>query len=151
MKRLAHPFLYLFVLSGAGFVFLASFGEVLWGQAPAAGLHWAEKMFYGVCHQLPDRTYRIGEAIMAVNTRCFGIFLGIVAGWLSIPAVGAYATEKRWPVILLLLAISLQIVDYVGNLTEIWQNTNHSRAVLGGFFGVAMSVSLSDLFVKRKN
>lgn len=151
MKRLSHPFLYLLVLAGVAFVFLASFGEILWGKASGTNLHWAEKLFFGVCHQLPDRTYHIGEAMMAVNTRCFGIFLGIAAGWLLIPGIGAYAAGKRWPVILLLLALSLQVVDYLGNLTEIWQNTNHSRAILGTFFGAAMSISLSDLFMKHTN
>lgn len=151
MKRLSHPFLYLLVLAGVGFVFLASFGEILWGEASGANLHWAEKLFFGVCHQLPDRTYHLGETMMAVNTRCLGIFFGIAAGWLLIPGIGAHTAGKRWPVMLLLLALSLQVVDYLGNLAEIWQNTNHSRAILGTLFGAAISLSLSDLFIKHKN
>lgn len=148
MKRLAHPYLYLFTLICVTFVLLVSFGETLWGISDGTR-HWTENMFFGVCHQLPDRTYRIDDAMMAVNTRCFGIFLGIVAGWLTLPFVGRFAINRRWPVILLGVAISLQIVDYLGNLAELWHNTNHSRALLGALFGAALSVSVSDLFVKR--
>jgi uncharacterized membrane protein len=149
MKRLSQPYLYLFTLICVTFVLLVSLGEVLWGPTEGAR-HWTEKMFFGVCHQLPDRTYWIDGLMMAVNTRCFGIFSGIVAGWLILPLVGPYAVGKRWPVILLGVAISFQIVDYLGNLAELWHNTNHSRAILGALFGAALSLSVSDMFVKRK-
>ena len=150
MKRLSNPFLYLLVLICVSFVFLASFGEILWGFSSVGERHWTEKMFFGVCHQLPDRTYIIEGAMMAVNTRCFGVFLGMLAGWVLIPFAGSYAEGRRWPVTFLLLAIVLQIVDYLGNLVELWHNTNHSRALLGALFGIALSVSVSDLFLKRK-
>lgn len=150
MRRLSNPFLYFFVLACVIFVFLVSFGEVLWGVSSFTELHWTEKMFFGICHQLPDRTYSVDGLLMAVNTRCFGIFLGIVVGWVLIPFIGLYAKGRRWPLLLLLLAATLQVVDYLGNLAELWQNTNHSRALLGALFGVALSLSVSDLFVKRK-
>lgn len=151
MRRLSSPFLYLFVLVCVLFVLLMSFGEILWGTTGAvAERHWTEKMFFGICHQLPDRTYSVDGVLMAVNTRCFGIFLGIVVGWIAIPFIGKCATDKRWPVNLLLLAVILQVFDYFGNLIELWHNTNHSRALLGALFGVALSVSVSDLFAKRK-
>lgn len=150
MRRLSNPILYFFVLACVIFVFLASFGKVLWGVSSFTELHWTEKMFFGICHQLPDRTYSVDGLLMAVNTRCFGIFLGIVAGWIAVPFAGRVTADRRWPVLLLLLAVTLQVVDYLGNLVELWQNTNHSRALLGTLFGVALSLSVSDLFVKRK-
>ena len=151
MRRFSNPFLYLFVLILLCFVLLASLGELVWGTVPSSGLHWTEKLFFSLCHQLPDRTYSIDSIMMAVNTRCFGIFLGMVAGWLAIPLAGRYSAGKRWPVIFLMVAITLQIVDYLGNLAELWQNTNHSRALLGALFGAALSVSVSDLFIISKN
>lgn len=150
MNQISHPFLYFFVLAGALFILMVSAGRVLWGDAPAGELHWTEQLFYGVCHQLPDRTYQIGENLMAVNTRCFGIFAGIVAGWLFVPVFGASVAGKQWPLILLGVAIGFQIVDYVGNLAEIWQNTNHSRALLGAVFGIALPLALSDLFINQQ-
>ena len=151
MRRFSNPFLYLLVLALLCFVLLASLGEMVWGAVPPSELHWTEKLFFNLCHQLPDRTYSIDSVMMAVNTRCFGIFLGMAAGWLSIPLAGRYSAGKRWPVILLMVAITLQIVDYLGNLVELWQNTNHSRALLGVLLGAALSISVSDLFIIRKN
>lgn len=151
MSRLAHPFLYFLVLLFLCFVVITSTGEMVFGMAPEGQLHWTEKLFFGLCHQLPDRTYTIDGIMMAVNTRCFGIFLGMAAGWIVLPFLAGVTAGKKWPLILLALAVSLQIVDYLGNLVELWQNTNHSRAVLGAIFGMALSVSVSDLFLNHKN
>ena len=151
MSRIANPFLYFLVLLFLCFVVITSTGEMVWGMAPEGQLHWTEKLFFGLCHQLPDRTYTIDGIMMAVNTRCFGIFLGMAAGWIVLPFVARLTVGKKWPLLLLALAVSLQIVDYLGNLAELWQNTNHSRAVLGAIFGMALSVSVSDLFLTNKN
>ena len=151
MSRISNPILYFLVLCLLSFVLLASLGELVWGAAASGELHWTEKLFFDLCHQLPDRTYSVGETMMAVNTRCFGIFLGIAAGWMVLPLTGRYTAGSQWPVIFLIVTITLQIVDYLGNLTELWQNTNHSRAFLGALFGAALSISVSDMFIKRKN
>jgi len=151
MSRFSNPILYFFVLCLLWFVLIASLGEMVWGTAAPGELHWSEKLFFDLCHQLPDRTYTAGGTMMAVNTRCFGIFFGLAAGWLVLPITGRYTAGNRWPVILLITAITLQIVDYLGNLTELWQNTNHSRAFLGALFGAALSITVSDMFIKSKN
>ncbi|CAN5302389.1 hypothetical protein BH23BAC3_BH23BAC3_23880 [soil metagenome] len=149
--KLSHPFLYLFVLACSLFVIAVSLGELLWGTAPGTEQHWTEKMFFGICHQLPDRTYSVNGQYMSVNTRCFGIFTGIAIGWMLIPFINKFTVGNRWPVLLLLAAVLLQIADYVGNMIELWQNTNHSRAFLGSLAGLAIPVSLSDLFYKRQS
>lgn len=148
--KLVHPFLYFFVLVCIVFVCAASLGELLWGESAKSSLHWTTELFYGICHRLPDRTYTMNGLSMAVNTRCFGIFLGILGGWLSIPVAGKYIRGYRFPLLILFAAAGLQFVDYLGNLAEFWKNTNHSRALLGSLFGFAMSISMSDLFMKTK-
>lgn len=150
MSRISHPFLYFFVLAGTLFILAASAGSMLWGNAAPGQLHWTEQLFYGVCHRLPDRTYQIGGSFMAVNTRCFGIFAGLFTGWLLMPVVGKHAAGRKWPLVFLMAAVLLQVVDYMGNLIEIWQNTRHSRALLGALFGFAMPAALADLFINQK-
>lgn len=140
--------LYWFVMAGLVFLMLVSLGEVLWGTT-GSGQHWTTSMFYGICHRLPDRTYHLGSAMMAVNTRCFGIFTGLLAGWIILPAIMKYTPGRRWPVLLLLFAAILQIVDYTGNLTGLWENTNHSRSLLGCLLGLAVPVAVSDLFYNQ--
>lgn len=128
-------------------IVLFSLGELLWGSSEIR--HWTEWMFYGICHQLPERTYSLGGDFMAVNTRCFGIFLGLWLGWFAIPWLSSLTIGKRWPVWILAGAVILQIIDYSGNLAGVWENTNHSRAVLGLMLGFSVPVAISDLFYKH--
>jgi len=107
-------------------------------------------MFYGICHQIPERTLEINGVLMAVNARCFGIFAGLLAGWLLIPAVSGLTVQKKWPVQLFFVAMLLQIIDYTGNLLGFWTNTNLSRLSLGLFFGLSIPVAISDLFYNNK-
>jgi len=146
--KLLHPFLYLFVLVCSMFIVAISFGETVWGES-STGQHWTERMFFGICHQLPDRTYSIDSIYMAVNTRCFGIFTGMLAGWILLPFIKKFTVGNRWAILLLLAATILQIADYLGNMIELWSNTNHSRAILGSVFGLAIPLSLSDLFYQK--
>jgi uncharacterized membrane protein len=146
--KLLHPFLYIFVLICSLFIVAVSFGEMLWGTTPS-GKHWTEMMFSGICHQLPGRTYSYDGLFMAVNTRCFGIFAGLLAGWILLPLIKKFTVGNRWAILLLLAATILQIADYLGNMIELWSNTNHSRAIIGGVLGVAIPLSLSDLFYQK--
>lgn len=129
---------------------LISLGELLWGSSGEAR-HWTEWMFYGICHQLPERTYSIGGYFMAVNTRCFGIFLGLWLGWFTIPLLSSITKGKRWPVWILAVAVILQIIDFSGNMFGVWENTNHTRAVLGMILGITVPVAISDLFYSGKS
>ncbi len=88
---------------------------------------------------------------MAVNTRCFGIFLGLWLGWFTIPLLSSITKGKRWPVWILAVAVILQIIDFSGNMFGVWENTNHTRAVLGMILGITVPVAISDLFYSGKS
>lgn len=83
---------------------------------------------------------------MAVNSRCFGIFSGLWAGWAVIPLVKSYTNEARWVTVIFIVAVMLQIIDYGGNLFHLWENTNSTRVLLGGVLGISGSLVVSDLF-----
>ena len=136
--------LYAGVLIGLMLLVLFSLGSGLWGGT--SGLHWTEQMFRGVCHQIPDRTFTFMGELMAVNSRCFGIFSGILAGWMLIPLLKDKVLEKKWPIACLLFAGLLQIIDYSGNLFLLWENTNSSRFLLGLPLGMFSSIVVVDLF-----
>ncbi|MEX0662720.1 MAG: DUF2085 domain-containing protein [Balneolaceae bacterium] len=144
-----HRKLYIVVSFALLAVVLFSLGEILWGGSESR--HWTEWMFYGICHQIPDRTYSLGGYYMAVNTRCFGIFLGLWLGWFTIPWINRKTIGKRWPIWILTVAVILQIIDYSGNMFDVWENTNHSRAVLGLMLGISVPIAISDLFVRTNN
>ena len=143
-----HQSLYLFVFIALGVVLLFSMGEILWGSSP--GKHWTEMLFLGICHNLPDRTFSADGYFMAVNKRCFGIFTGLWFGWGMIPWLKSITDQKKWPIWILLFAVVIQIIDYTGNLFHIWENTNHSRALLGMALGIAVPTALADQFQLQK-
>jgi len=142
--------LYFGVLTALFLLVLFSLGSGLWGSEQT-GRHWTEKLFYGVCHQMPDRSFTFNSLPMAVNSRCFGIFFGLFAGWLTIPLSYKLTFKKTWPVKLLLFAVILQIIDFSGNYLQLWVNTNLSRALLGFLLGAGASLSIGDLFYNNNS
>src|SRR5688572_13028305 len=43
------------------------------------------KFFSFICHQIPDRTFHIGEHPLAVCSRCFGVYFGLLMGLVIYP------------------------------------------------------------------
>lgn len=142
--------LYVILLLALMLLVLFSLGKGFWGDSGVVGSHWTENLFYGVCHQIPERTFTINGNLMAINTRCFGIFTGLFAGWLLIPVFKNRVQNNRIIIYILAFAVILQIIDYTGNLMLWWENTNISRALLGGILGVAASVSIAGMFQSSK-
>lgn len=145
MRNVSNNGLYFGVLMALIFLVLIALGEGFWGSDGNLR-HWTTKLFYGICHQLPDRTYSFNNELMAVNTRCFGIFTGLFAGWLLIPLFKSKQNIIGWMPRIFLVAVLVQIIDYSGNLLSMWENTNHSRAFLGGFLGISASLLLTNFF-----
>jgi uncharacterized membrane protein len=144
-----YKWLYFGVLSALFLMMLTSLGSGFWGGT--AGNHWTEQLYRGVCHQISDRSFTINGQPMAVNSRCFGIFSGMFAGWAFIPALKNKIAGKKWPIWFLLFAGFIQIIDYSGNLFDLWENTNVSRAALGMLFGLSCSIIVADLFQPTNN
>lgn len=142
--------LYVGVLILLLMMLLLSLGSGFWG-GNSTGLHFTERLFSGVCHQLPDRSFYINGGPMAVNSRCFGVFLGLFVSWMLIPVFRKFPLKQSNAIIILLFAVMLQIIDYTGNLFEVWENTNNSRAVLGGILGLVSFLVIADLFQPQKN
>ncbi len=140
-----HKLLYFVMLLALFGLVLVSLGGGLWGAEKSIG-HWTGNLFRGVCHQMPDRSFMFNDVQMAVNSRCFGVFLGLLSGWILIPAAIYLIKQKTWVLWFLFLAVIVQIIDYSGNLLQLWENTNSSRAVLGWLFGLAAALTLFDQF-----
>lgn len=141
-----HLILYASLAVALFFLVLFSLGQVIWPEAAHGGKHWTESLFYGVCHQIPSRTFQVDGRLMAVNTRCFGIFSALFLSWLMMPFVRRFFGGGAWPGALLLVAIMVQIIDYSGNLMQLWINTNLSRFWTGALLGGAVPLYLADLF-----
>ena len=142
--------LYFGVLISLIALVLISMGKALWGGSPME-FHWTERLFFGICHQIPERTFFMNDLPMAVNSRCFGIFTGLMSGWAAIPFLVTGFRDGKWPVRILIIAITLQLIDYTGNLLGWWANTNESRFVLGSILGLAGSLCIASLFYTKSS
>lgn len=129
---------------------IASLGAGPWG-AGSTLQHWTGELFRGICHQNPLRSYHINGMQMAVNTRCFGIFAGLLLTWVAIPAIIRLEMKKTIPLWLLLFAVMLQIIDFGGNYFGLWMNTNNSRFFAGLLLGTSVVLFISTLFKQQNN
>ncbi len=127
------------------FMVLFSLGGGFWGAESTIG-HWTGDLFRGICHQNPMRSFHMNGVQMAVNTRCFGVFTGLLAGWIAIPVCIRLKLKKNPFLWYLLLAVIVQIIDFSGNLLQFWENSNQSRFILGWFLGLFATLSIYDLF-----
>ncbi len=145
MIRLKHTRFYFGILFTLTVMLFLSLGGGLWGAEQSIG-HWTGALFQNVCHQNPERSFLFAGVPMAVNSRCFGVFAGLLAGWILIPAITRLTSKTQWTLRLIILAVLVQIIDYSGNLFQVWQNTNLTRATLGLFLGMSASLAVFKLF-----
>ncbi len=140
--------LYLGVLISLMLLVLFSLGGGIWGAKSTIG-HWTGDLFRGICHQNPLRSFHLDGVQMAVNSRCFGVFIGLLCGWLAIPAFIRMGIKKNPFLWYLLFAVVAQIIDFSGNLIQLWENSNESRVLLGWFLGFTATASVFDLFTNN--
>ncbi len=140
--------LYLSVLTGAGFLFLAALGPGLLGaRAPESFGSWQYQIFELLCHQDPARSFNITGVQMAVCSRCISIYGFFFFGMVSMPVFARFKPslqkeEINW----LIAAILLNLADVIGNYFGIWSNTHISRFLLGGAFGITLALILTNEF-----
>lgn len=83
-----------------------------------------------VCHQRPDRSFRLFGAPIAVCSRCLGIYLGAAIGLLL-------RTSRRTALQLFIAAATLNLLDGLTELTGLHGNWITVRFVLGLALGAA--------------
>ncbi|MFN2492244.1 MAG: DUF2085 domain-containing protein [Pyrinomonadaceae bacterium] len=130
--------MWLIVIAGSMAIMLLVIGAPLalnWGH-PVFGLT-IHRAFGYVCHQMPDRSFFIGQHQFAVCARCTGLYAGFACAALNYPLVRSLrqtdAPPRKW---LLIAAIPL-VVDFTLGFLEIWDNTHFSRFATGALLGSA--------------
>jgi len=110
--------------------------------------------FDPVCHQMPDRSFLVHGEQFAVCHRCYGTFAGMLLGSVLLPLARACdAVLYRRAGIVILIALGIPGVDWLGGITGIWSNTALSRLLTGIVFGLAAGYyfarALSQAFTPR--
>lgn len=106
---------------------------------PALGLY---QSFALICHQLPERSWQLGGAPLAVCSRCTAIYGGVLVGVLLAPLMRRsrrMGWRSRWWLGGALLPMLIDVgLDWLGVVS----NTFATRSVTGGIFGVAVAIYL---------
>lgn len=108
--------------------------------------------FSHICHQIPERSLFFDGHPLAVCSRCFGVYFGLLAGILLYPVWRPVDEIEPLPRIWLFLSLVPIGVDWSLTIFGIWENTHHSRFITGLILGVACAVFIVPAVVEiRRN
>lgn len=144
--------LYLFLLTVSFALFIIAIGPGLFSNPSIPYISWQFIAFDLLCHQDPARSFVYNNAQMAVCARCIGIYAFFFLGVIIMPFLGLIEKLKfRYYFRFLIGTIILNLIDFLGNLFEVWTNTNLSRVILGSLFGLSVAILLTNEFFQKLN
>jgi uncharacterized membrane protein len=125
---------------------------VLAPLAKASGFFAVSSPLYNffsyICHQISERSFHVEGEKFAVCSRCFGVYFGLLAGFVGYPLwreIDSIEPPPRFWLFLSLIPIS---VDWALGVFGIWENTHLSRFVTGSILGVACAVFIVPALVE---
>jgi uncharacterized membrane protein len=104
--------------------------------------------FSYVCHQIPERTLQLAGNPMAVCSRCFGVYFGLLGGILVYPIWRRLDEIEAIPRFWLFLSLIPITVDWSLTIFGIWENTHLSRLVTGIILGAACATYIVPALVE---
>lgn len=104
--------------------------------------------FSYICHQMPDRSLHLIGHQMAVCSRCFGVYFGLLAGILVYPLWRAVDETEPIRRIWLFLSLVPITIDWSLTMFGIWENTHVSRFLTGLILGVACATFIVPALVE---
>jgi len=117
---------------------------------PVAALIYAVGSF--ICHQLPERSFHLGEFQLPVCARCLGIYAGLAIGTMSHLVRGSgpvYGSTQPLesirhrgltPMTLVGVAALPTVVTVGLEWLGVWHVSNVSRAVAGSTLGIGVAL-----------
>ena len=97
--------------------------------------------FFGfLCHQDPARSLHLANQPFAVCSRCFGVYFGLLSGFVLYFFLRPLEETNPLPHLWLFLALIPMGVDWALGFFEIWENTHFSRFLTGLIVGVACAI-----------
>ncbi|HEX8282504.1 MAG TPA: DUF2085 domain-containing protein [Pyrinomonadaceae bacterium] len=106
----------------------------------AGGARDAAEALYGgfriACHQMGWRSFHVAGEPLAVCARCFGLYVGALAGVAAYP-LARRLTRRDLPARAWLLAAAAPTaVDFALGFFGVWENTHASRFLTASLLGV---------------
>ncbi len=104
--------------------------------------------FSYICHQISERSLHLAGHQLAVCSRCFGVYFGLLAGILIYPLWRQVDEIEPIPRFWLFLSIVPITVDWSLTVFGIWENTHLSRFVTGLILGAACATYIVPALVE---
>lgn len=120
-----------------GWIFLilgAPLAEAAGGTGLSAPIY---NFFSYLCHQIPSRTFHFDDHALAVCSRCFGVYFGLLSGFLIYPFLRPLSETEPLSRFWLFAAMIPIGIDWSLGFFDIRENTSASRFVTGAILGAA--------------
>ncbi len=104
--------------------------------------------FSYICHQLPERSFFLMGHQFGVCSRCFGVYFGLLVGFLIYPLWRRVDEVEPLPRFWLFLSLIPIGVDWALTAFGIWENTHLSRFTTGLILGVACATFIVPALVE---
>lgn len=139
---------------GIGFTVVV-FWVLLIVSAPIAKATGAEqvsvfiyKFFSVLCHQMPERSFHVFDHQFAVCSRCFGVYFGLVFGFIIYPLMRDLEEIEPFPRFWLFLSLIPIGIDWSLGMFGIWENNHLSRFLTGLILGTACAIFIIPALVE---
>ena len=104
--------------------------------------------FSFICHQLPERSFHVEGEKFAVCSRCFGVYFGLLLGFLIYPLWRSIDEIDPLPRFWLFLSLIPIGIDWTLGIFGIWENTFASRFITGLILGIACATFMMPALVE---
>ena len=105
--------------------------------------------FFGfICHQISERSFHVEDEKFAVCSRCFGVYFGLLFGFVIYPLwrnIDEIEPLARFWLFLSLIPIT---VDWSLTIFGIWENTHLTRFITGLILGAACATFIVPALVE---
>lgn len=106
------------------------------GGSPEPTGQLVAALFRPICHRLDERSVHLFGVALAVCSRCSSIYFGFLLGTLAYPLIRDLRRPAQPGRIFLAAAALPMLVDVASGMFGVYDVTNVSRAVTGGWFGL---------------
>ena len=104
--------------------------------------------FSYICHQIPERSLHLFGHQLAVCSRCFGVYAGLLVGMIVYPLWRPIEDIEPIPRFWLFLSLVPIGIDWSLTIFGIWENTHASRFITELILGFACSTFIVPALVE---
>ena len=97
---------------------------------------------------MPARSFQLENHSFAVCARCFGVYAGLLFGFLIYPFVRSIEETEPLPRLWLFLALVPMGIDWSLGFFGVWENTHFSRFFTGLILGAACAIFIIPALVE---